>query len=180
MEGAFKRLKLKGPGIIVCNHNHWIEAPLITFTMPLRNICSVISDVVVSNKISRWFLNAIDTVIINKEKFELENFKKIINLLKNGQLILIFPEGAMNGTKEIAPLKTGVATISYLANVPIYPIYIHPHHKPFHPQHIILGKKIVLYDHFKELNTITSSEMTKMLYDYLNLMKDTLESEINN
>jgi 1-acyl-sn-glycerol-3-phosphate acyltransferase len=53
MPNAFKRTKVKGPGIVICNHNHWIESPLMAYTIPFRTIISIISDVVLTNKISR-------------------------------------------------------------------------------------------------------------------------------
>jgi 1-acyl-sn-glycerol-3-phosphate acyltransferase len=84
-----------------------------------------------------------------------------MDFLKKGKLVLIFPEGKMNNKKELAVFKEGLVTIAHLANVPIYPIYILPKHKPFNKQHIMLGETIDLHKRFKELNTDNCKEMVK-------------------
>jgi 1-acyl-sn-glycerol-3-phosphate acyltransferase len=93
-------------------------------------------------------------------------------------LVLIFPEGTVNRTKTLVQFKEGLVTIAYLANVPIYPIYIDAKHRPLHCQNIMLGKSLHLRDHFHTLNTKTSKMMTKMVYDYVNLMKKKLEEKL--
>jgi 1-acyl-sn-glycerol-3-phosphate acyltransferase len=100
-------------------------------------------------------------VEINKSAFEWNDFKKILNSLKKGKLVLIFPEGKLNDKEKLANFKEGLVTIAHLANVPIYPIYILPKHKPFHKQHIMLGETIDLHKQFKELNTENCKEMVK-------------------
>jgi 1-acyl-sn-glycerol-3-phosphate acyltransferase len=92
--------------------------------------------------------------------------------------VLIFPEGIMNRKKELARFKEGLVTIAYLANVPIYPIYIDPKHKPLHFQHVMLGKPINLQSQYSELNTQTCKAMTNSLYDYVNSMKQQLTQEL--
>jgi 1-acyl-sn-glycerol-3-phosphate acyltransferase len=69
----------------------------------------------------------------------------------------------MNDAKELATFKEGLVTITYLANVPIYPIYIDPKHKSFHCQHIMLGETIDLHKRYHELNTQTCKMMTNDL-----------------
>jgi 1-acyl-sn-glycerol-3-phosphate acyltransferase len=85
----------------------------------------------------------------------------------------------MNSQNELAKFKEGLVTIAHLANVPIYPVYVRPRHKPFRCERIMLGEKINLRDHYQELNTQTCKAMTEFLYDYVNSMKHTLEAKVN-
>jgi 1-acyl-sn-glycerol-3-phosphate acyltransferase len=84
-------------------------------------------------------------------------------MLKQGKLVLIFPEGIMNKSEQLVDFKEGLVTIAHLANVPIYPIYIANKHKPLRLQHIMLGETINLNQKYQQLNTQTCSAMTKLL-----------------
>ena len=53
MPNAFTRTRIKGPGIIICNHNHWIEPPLIAYTIPFRTVITIISNVVNDKRIGK-------------------------------------------------------------------------------------------------------------------------------
>lgn len=178
MPDAFKRNKIKGGGIIVCNHNHWIEPPLVAYTFPFRSVCSIIANIVVRSRKGRWFYDHINSVFIDRDNFDWQDLKKIMDKLRQEQLVLIFPESKINLTNELLEFKDGTAVLAYRANAPVYPIYIHPNHKHLHNQHIMIGKPINLHDHFDKIDQNSIKAMTKMLYDYVALMKKTLEEEI--
>ena len=73
--------------------------------------------------------------------------KKTISLLKEGELVCMFPQGTRY--KGIDPkdtkIKSGVAMAAYHARVPVLPVYIrlkNYKYAPFRRTEVIIGKPI--------------------------------------
>lgn len=50
--------------------------------------------------------------------------KLVVKLLKNGNKVVVFPEGTRSPTGELLPFKEGCALLAFLAKVPVVPVGI--------------------------------------------------------
>ena len=68
--------------------------------------------------VSRWFLEQGGSIPIDRAEPSPSTIKSAVDLLKNGELLLIFPAGTR---QENSQFKRGAATIALHAQVPIVP-----------------------------------------------------------
>jgi 1-acyl-sn-glycerol-3-phosphate acyltransferase len=101
--------------------------------------------------ISRW-LKDLGAIPIDREKNggDLVAVKAILRSIKNGDDIMIFPEGTRNktGTTDIQPIKEGTALFAVKTGAMVLPIMIYKKHKLFRRNYLYVGKP---FD-FKEMS----------------------------
>ena len=61
---------------------------------------------------------------INRESIDLAAVKNAIRLLKDNNIVVIFPEGTRNNKEEMLPFKKGIASISMISNSKVIPFGI--------------------------------------------------------
>ncbi len=115
----------KGGFIIASNHNSLADPPLVG--------SSISSPVYFMAKRELFEIPFFGTVIksthafpVNRKAPELSSIKKAINLLKNGNVLLVFPEGTR---KSNASIHRGVALLAHKAGVPVVPSKIYNNDK---------------------------------------------------
>lgn len=69
-------------------------------------------------------ITALDAVPINREASTVQAMKTVIDRLKNGAAVIIFPEGARTWDGHVGELKAGFGLIAKKARVPIVPVAI--------------------------------------------------------
>lgn len=93
--------------------------------------------------VGRW-LDRIGGIYIDREKEggDLSAIKAILRTIKDGDDIMIFPEGTRNktGTKDIQPIKAGTALFALKTGAMVLPVMIYKKHKPFFRNYLYVGK----------------------------------------
>ena len=97
----------------------------------------------------------------------MESIKISLKLLKNNELLMIFPEGTRNGMAKGVKPKDGAIKLAIKANVPIVPVGVQGDFRPFRKIKINIGKPIY-YSKYKE--EINNREVLEQLTE--NLMKN--------
>lgn len=159
--------KFKG-GIVISNHYASTPDGAIIFNNYFDNYFNaLVKEEAFESKIGNWFLKRVGCIPIKRGKADIEAYKKVMTVLKNGESILIFPEGTRNkaGTQVLAPFKEGVAVFAIRAHVDILPVIYYRMHKPFHKNLMLVGAPLNL----EELGFTrdTDKEATQYLYDLM-------------
>ncbi len=127
---AFFRLEVKGlenidkaghNAIIALNHVSFLDAPLAVSILPKRPVFAI--DVAMSQ---RWwiqpFLKFVRTMALDPLKpFSL---RAIINAVRDGNRLVIFPEGRITVTGSLMKVYDGAAMIADKANAMVVPVRI--------------------------------------------------------
>lgn len=123
----------KGASIIVANHNSHIDTLLLmslfTCAQNLKIHPVVAHDYFCNTKLKSFIFKTLLGVIPIKRGFNRttkeEMFKEINETLKNGETIIIYPEGTRGDNNSIKEFKTGVAHIAQMnPDAPVIPFYI--------------------------------------------------------
>ena len=61
---------------------------------------------------------------VNRKKQDIAAFRTAIKVLKEGNALLIFPEGTRSRDGQIGKARSGIAMIAAEANVPVVPVRI--------------------------------------------------------
>lgn len=121
------------PFIIAANHASYYDSLLIpSIVIPKLNkkIHALVNSSYWKHPITRFILNQGESIplFVRKEKyFKQKNklaFGRALEYLKNGEIIMIFPEGTRSPDGKLKKGHTGVAGLALKAKVPVLPIGI--------------------------------------------------------
>ena len=110
----------------------------------------------------RFWHEIMDAIPLDRDTGGKEAMKKAAELLRNGDLVMIYPEGTRTLTGELNKGKPGAAKLALTAKVPIVPVGLHntfkvwpkknklPH--PVAKGKMVVGKPIYLDEYFGREN----------------------------
>lgn len=116
-----------------------------------------------------WFYWLAETIPVNrKSKDKRKVLERAAEVLKNGQIIIIYPEGTRNRKKNILVGKTGAAELAMKSGAPIVPLgIIYKNHKPRQfPIRINIGKPLYFKQepNYKNLKDATEKIMKEISF----------------
>ncbi|NCA67204.1 MAG: 1-acyl-sn-glycerol-3-phosphate acyltransferase [Clostridia bacterium] len=164
--------------VICCNHYSSLDSILVA-TKLMREGCHCIGkEEAFKSKISGWFLRKMGGIPIKRGENDLVAYRKILNVLKSGKQLLIFPEGTRNKSEcaDIAPFHTGAALFSIKSNAPIIPILLYGKPRPFKKNFIIIGEPFSL----EKFASLPSREMKEKATEELYSRMFEMQKNFNN
>jgi 1-acyl-sn-glycerol-3-phosphate acyltransferase len=111
----------RGPALLVANHESFLD-PVLVGMASSRQICYLARKTLFTNRFFGAYLRTVRSVPVDQEGVAKEGLKTVLELLKAGEVVLIFPEGERTWTGEMQPLKPGVQLLVKRAQVPIIPV----------------------------------------------------------
>lgn len=125
-----ERLPTRGPAIVVANHNSHMDVFALLSLFPLRRQASVhpvaAADYFLRNKAMAWFaLNILNIIPISRKGGEANPLAQCEQALREGKILILFPEGTRGEPGKLSPLKSGLWHLSQRApEVPIIPVWL--------------------------------------------------------
>ncbi|HRW58367.1 MAG TPA: (d)CMP kinase [Chlamydiales bacterium] len=138
---------IKGGAIVAPNHVSNFDPPIIAATSP-EEIHFMAKASLFNIPILSALIRKLNAHPVSIGKSNLKAMKDLAKIIKEGNKILLFPEGNRSKTGEIQDFMPGVVFLSFQGNIPIIPAYIlgsykaWPRHKKF-PK--LFGKMICCY-----------------------------------
>jgi 1-acyl-sn-glycerol-3-phosphate acyltransferase len=111
-----------GPLIIAANHQSNFDPPLLSASIP-RKVNFLAKGSVFTGGIVNYLLKAYGAHPVNRDSIDLKAYRWATQLLKQGNVIVIFPEGTRN-PKSMAQPKKGAAKLAIATNAKIIPVGI--------------------------------------------------------
>jgi 1-acyl-sn-glycerol-3-phosphate acyltransferase len=125
LHGIEQHVPDEGPALLVCNHVSYMDALILAASIP-RPVRFVMYYRIFNIPVMRWIFRTAKAIPIAgaKENPELMQraFDDVDAALAAGELVCIFPEGALTKDGEIAPFKSGVEKILARRPVPVVPM----------------------------------------------------------
>lgn len=120
-----ENLPKAGPVVYMGNHKSLFDSPLMAHLIEEPIIFIGKEETKKMPVISKWF-DAMGCIYLDRDdmKKQLQAILKGIDELKEGQSIVIFPEGTRSKGREIGSFKAGSFKLATKAKVPIIPIGI--------------------------------------------------------
>jgi 1-acyl-sn-glycerol-3-phosphate acyltransferase len=115
-------LRLGGTGaVIACNHVGWADSLWVAYAVYPRQLRYMSKEELFSSLLTRWVLQLGGSIPINRAEPSPSSIKTAIDILRRGEIVLIFPSGTRRG--ENAAFKRGAATVALHARVPLVPAF---------------------------------------------------------
>ena len=176
----FYRVKIKGlenlpkdkSFIIVSNHLGMVDCFALA-SLFKQKVYFMAKKELFDKKGKAKFIRWLGGIPVDREKLDITTIKECFKTIKNGDVLIVFPEGTRNRKVEeidLLPLKGGASLIAFKTGVQIVPVGMAKKYKIFRKNHICIGKA---YDYSNYQGQKLSAELTEELTeDMANRIKD--------
>lgn len=117
-----KNIPRTGPALLIANHESFIDPVLVGLASP-RHL-HYLARKTAFKGILGWFLPTVNTHPVDQEGVAKEGLKAMLNLLHQGEPVLIFPEGQRTWNGTMNAFRPGVHLLIKRSNAPIIPVGI--------------------------------------------------------
>ena len=131
----------EGPCVICANHSGFAD-PLWVFLLMGTRVppWTMARKSLFEKPIFGAFLHSLRAFPVDRDNVDLAAVKKSLAVLKQGEKLLIFPEGTRVKKGKKSEPKSGAVLLAQRAGVPLVPVYITHGRKPFQPVKAIMGE----------------------------------------
>ena len=107
--------------VIACNHVGWADSLWMAYAVYPRQLRYMSKQELFGSMLSRWVLEHGGSVPIDRADPSPSSIKTAIDILKHGEIILMFPSGTRS--EENIAFKRGAAMVALHARVPLVPAF---------------------------------------------------------
>jgi 1-acyl-sn-glycerol-3-phosphate acyltransferase len=176
-------IRFGGTGaVIACNHVGWADSLWMAYAVYPRQLRYMSKEELFGSTLSRWVLTHGGSVPIDRADPSPSSIKTAVNMLQQGEIILIFPSGTRS--EENIAFKRGAATIALHARVPLVPAFFqgpkqmqvaHLLHRP--PVRVAFGSPIATAD--LPLGKGTTINLTRQLQAAIGELRSIADSKLS-
>ena len=149
-----------GAVVLISNHQSHFDPPILG--AGLRRRCNFLARKSLFRfKPFGWLIDSLDAIPLETHGIGFAGIKESIKRLKNGEIILVFPEGGRTWDGKIAPFLSGSLVLAQRTKVAIFPAAISGCYESYprtskYPSlwgriRVVFGKPI-LYEEIKDLS----------------------------
>ncbi|MBI2939657.1 MAG: 1-acyl-sn-glycerol-3-phosphate acyltransferase [Chloroflexi bacterium] len=118
---GIERVPREGPLILISNHLHFVDPPLIGGVMP-RKVIFMAKEEAFRTPILGWVVSAYEAFPVRRGEPDRKAIRKAISVLQSGKALGIFPEGTRSKTGQLTPAHPGAALVAARTGAPILPV----------------------------------------------------------
>lgn len=122
IQGSENLKGIKTPTIFICNHLSNSDGLVLDKALKEIDPTFVAGIKLSNNAITSIGVNVVKTTNIKPNTADKDGLKKIVSLVKQGESLLIFPEGTRSRVSSLIEAKRGVLLIARMTGAPIVPI----------------------------------------------------------
>jgi 1-acyl-sn-glycerol-3-phosphate acyltransferase len=153
--------------VICSNHLSIID---VTYIVKLfnKNTYFVAKKEVMKGKFVRKLLASFGGIPIDRDNVDIRSLMNFIKLLKNGNNLVIFPEGTRNktGSTDMLPFKGGSMLFAVKSKKAILPLVVYKKARLFRKNFLMIGKPFELSDFYdKQMTEDVISVLEKQVRD---------------
>lgn len=152
------------PLVICANHiNLWDPILLaIIFDRPIRFMAK---KELFDNKFLGFLLNKVGAFPVDRDNVNIKTIKDAIKLVKDNEVLGIFPEGTRVKTVSEENMKTGVAMIASRAGADVIPVFINSNYKFRSKVEVFVRDKIAISSFDDVSKDIRNKAITRAIYE---------------
>lgn len=162
-----RKVRVKGGALTIANHVGYYDPIYLMYGVPYRRHHFVCTEDILSNRFRRWFLPKCLCIPIDRENMSMDSFRKIVDTMKEGEMVTMFPEGHIvkEEEKSSQKFKSGMVLMAVQAHAPILPVAIRKRDHFWNRLRVAVGQPIdieALYGPRPSLRQV--DEIAELLY----------------
>lgn len=122
-----ENLASQGPLVLVCNHSHLVDPPLVGSFSP-RPVHVMAKRELFETPLIGWLFWAVGAFPVRRFSGDMGALRVARNYLRAGHVVLMYPEGTRNHGRGLKPALPGAAMVALLADAPVVPVAIEGSH----------------------------------------------------
>jgi 1-acyl-sn-glycerol-3-phosphate acyltransferase len=118
---GFHHVPRRGPYLIVANHQSYLD-PLLVGLAVRKRLTYLARKTLFSHRFFGAFLRSVRCVPVDQEGVAKEGLKAVLDKLKEGHPVLVFPEGERSADGRLQPFRPGVQLLIKRGGCPVLPV----------------------------------------------------------
>lgn len=161
-------------GFIICaNHIHWGDPIMIACKATKRHIHFLGKIELFKNRIFSFVLRNINVIPLRRGENDVNAIKNALRVLKNNEVLGIFPEGTRVREGEDKKPESGTVMLAIKSKVPILPIGIESNYGFRDTVNIYIGEPIILSQYFGK--KVNKEELENISFKIMQDIKSLIE-----
>lgn len=117
-----EKLPQEGPAIIVSNHTSYYDWSVLSAVYNKKYIVFLANKELLKRRFVNWLMRLNILIYIDKNNPGLRYFREVIRRLKQGHIVVIYPEGTRSKSGKMLNPKVGFVKLALITNTPIIPL----------------------------------------------------------
>jgi 1-acyl-sn-glycerol-3-phosphate acyltransferase len=110
-----------GPYLLITNHLHWLDAPMLMAAFPYRTYVFA-AEKWNRNRLLGPLFRSLDAIFVHRGEVDRRALRKAQSVLKGGGILGLAPEGTRSKTGALQRGHSGAAYMAYRAGVKLVPV----------------------------------------------------------
>ena len=120
---GLEHMPKNGAVVVIANHRHMFDPVIIAITLK-RPVSFMCKKELCANKFLNRFFRALRCIPIDRDNMDRAALRECVAVLKNEEVLGIFPEGTRAKTEDMLPFKSGATFVASQAPCVIVPMGI--------------------------------------------------------
>lgn len=119
-----ENIPASGNFVVAANHLGLADALLAHYAIGKPNLFLLVGEKWGDKALTRWLGKLLDFVFIDRFNPDLRTIRKVMERMKNGDILVITPEGTRSKVGHLIEAKLGVSYLAAKAGYPILPVAV--------------------------------------------------------
>jgi len=138
--------RINAPYILISNHKSAVDPFALAVPTKRYEIRFIGKRELTGNKLVEWAVKQLHMIPVSRHATDMGAMRACMQVLREGQVLGIFPEGTRHLPELMQTVESGAAMIALRAGVPIIPAYIDGRIAPFRKTRVYFGQPMEIAD----------------------------------
>lgn len=117
------RIPRKGAVVIAANHRSYLDPIVLALLVP-RRMNFMAKEELFRSPIFGYLITKLGAFPLKRGKMDKAAYKRALQVLKEGKILILFPEGTRSRTGRLGKLREGPVRMALYSQVPLIPVVI--------------------------------------------------------
>lgn len=113
-----------GPVLLVCNHQSYLDLPVLGVGITHRHFHSMARATLFRNPLFGFIIRLLNAFPVEQGKGDVKSVRTAIDLLQQGHLVLVFPEGSRTSDGQVKAFSPGIMLLIRKAKPVVVPMAV--------------------------------------------------------
>ena len=110
--------------MLVCNHQSYLDPPLVGSRIGFRQVDYLARDTLFAGPLWSAFFRSVHCIPVSRGAADVGSLKECVRRLGMGRAVLVFPEGTRSEDGEVGSFKRGVSLLIKRAGCVVMPVAV--------------------------------------------------------